>query len=197
MKMKSLVVVSLFALSTVSCGREAQNPHSGVNAAPKAFKVDEKAVEAALRVLEKTAQAGSTETASFTAYPVTGSTVKEMLKSYAEVSKKHDMLEVKIYTRMDASMIPSADDAQDIVGLAKNVDVAGFAVDLYTLESDSQIKILRKTSLAELFKITKAGAFVGVESHSWNVCGTQIPGLIVLDPVAKKVFSLTPDNTEC
>lgn len=66
------------------------------------------------------------------------------------------------------------------------------------VETDSsKLKKLQKLELENFFEVTKSGAFVGVESHGWHVCGTTIPSLIIINPAKKTVHSLTPDNTDC
>jgi hypothetical protein len=196
--MKLLIFSSLISFAILSCGPKANMLSSESSSAKTTgFKVDAGALKVALEGLAKTATGSSTDTASFGLVKVTGTSVKSMLTSYAKESNKHDLSEVKIYTKMDSSKIPEADDSQDVVGLTKNVDAVRFAFDLYEIEDTATQKALRKTALDHLFSLTKAGAFVGVESGSWSACGTTFPGLIVLDPESKIVYSLTPDERGC
>lgn len=108
--------------------------------------------------------------------------------------------EVQILLRMTKDQIPGGDDGDSsIVGLARNVDVAGLAVDLHSnITDDKELKSSSSSkALAALFEVTGAGALVGVESRGWVVCGSTVPSLIILDPETGVVYSFCPDNTEC
>jgi len=167
--------------------------------------VDQVALKAAMEKLEATASSpvdGDFEDleigfASFRKTKVKGKNVKEMLLDYAKKSG-YDMSEVQILLKMTKEQIPGGDDGSDIIGLARNIDVAGLAVDLHSsIVDDKKLKALTAKAVAALFEVTGAGALVGVESTGWIVCGSTVPSLIILDPETGVVYSLSPDNTEC
>jgi hypothetical protein len=168
-------------------------------------EVDQKALKAAMEKLEATASSpvdGDYEDlevgfASFRKVKVKGKNVEEMLLDYAK-KQGYDMSEVKILLRMTKDQIPVGDDGSDVIGLARNIDVAGLAVDLHSSEiDDKKLKALTAKAVTALFEVTGAGALVGVESTGWIACGSTVPSLIILDPETGVVYSLSPNNTDC
>lgn len=190
----SFAVLGLFT----SCSKPSTDDASlAARSSSSTFKVDEAMLNNAMDVLLKTAAPEEGSGARFIETKVVGSTTKEMLTDFGH-KRGYEAGELKILMRMTASELPEVDGGEQIIGLAKNVDVVHLAVDLYSEITDDGARAkLRKTALTKLFDLTKAGAFVGVESSGWGACGVMFPSLIILNPEKKKVFSLAPKNTDC
>lgn len=153
-------------------------------------------IDRAMTVLEETASSGEDATSHFSKTKVKGKTAREMLKNYAEKSG-YDMDEVKIMLRLKSDELPESDDGTSLVGLARNVDVVGYAVDVYSNLDPKTLDEAQKKALKALFDLTNSGVLVGVESSGWVVCGVTFPALIVLDVENGIVYSLIPTNTSC
>jgi hypothetical protein len=139
--------------------------------------------------------------ASFSVTKVKGNNVEDMLEDYARRTK-YDMQALRIVLDLKSSEIPSSDDGSNLIGLGRNVDLVGLAIDLFdnlgSSASDKAIyDVARAKALKALFEITQSGAKVGVESAGWNACGVTFPALIILDVANKTVYSLTPDDVQC
>src|SRR4051812_27633346 len=124
---------------------------------------------------------------------VRGTTAAQQLKDYAERVKGFED-GYKLSLRLAAKDFPEADDGQEVVGLARIIDVidmiteAGGSNDHTPAESakrDAEVRDL-------LFKVRDLGGLVGVESSSWSTCGVTFPGVIILDVKAKEVISISP-----
>jgi hypothetical protein len=163
------------------------------------------ALEAPMKALTETAVVFSKgETASFSATKVAGTNVKEMLESFSKIQGYEIGEDHKIFLSLTATQIADEEpeDYKSYIGLARNVDVYGFAVDLYddfdsSAAHQARYALARKKALKALFEITNAGAKVGLESAGWNKCGYSMRALIILDVENKVVYSLTPDNQDC
>jgi hypothetical protein len=156
-------------------------------------RVDQEELSAAL---DQIASAASVEASvSFGVVEVKGSTPKAMLEDYA----RDNYGEPTILIRMTAAEIPEMDGGVEVLGFVKNVDAVDFAVpSAFNQEVSSSVEAAaRRRALSGLFRVTKAGGLVGIESAGWNACGSIFPSLFVLDPDAKKVYTLTPDDTSC
>jgi hypothetical protein len=207
--MSKLITVAVFVAVVSSCSKTsikssdlaASNSNRG---STEKFAVDEKKLESAMKVLlETAAPLGSEEDgekleATFIGERAQGNTLIAMLRDYGDAREYSDSDVYKVSTRLSQEEIPEGDDASSTIGLARNIDVAGFAVDIYNKENDkTTLKKLQSEAVKALFQVTESGAFVGVESRGWDVCGSTIPSLFILHPVKKEIFRLVPSNTEC
>lgn len=129
---------------------------------------------------------------------VHGDTLKEMLTDYAERVKGYERGEYKLIQRMTSKQIPEADDGQNVIGLARIVDVAYLISDQSGQDrEDAEVQKRQKATLDLLFKVRELGGLIGVESDSWGTCGVSFPGVIVVDPKSHEVYSISPRDTTC
>lgn len=129
---------------------------------------------------------------------VKGTDAKSLLTDYAERVKGFDE-EYTVSLRLAAKDFPEADDGQQVVGLARIIDVIDFINQPSGDNGYSAAENAARTALIRdlLFQVRNLGGLIGVESGSWSTCGVTFPGVFILDVKAKEVITLSPSNTDC
>lgn len=128
---------------------------------------------------------------------VEGKTAVEQFRYYAETVMGWEKGDYKINMRMEPKDFPEADGGENVLGLAKIIDVSSYISAPTGDDSDSDFAKRDALVRKVLFQARDLGGLVGLESFSWHTCGVAFPGVIILDVKGKELIALSPANTDC